>query len=47
MDPEWKAIFFTIAIVLFAIETFLRRSLLAGGLAAAVIPFWWDAIDAA
>ena len=47
MSAEWKAVFFTIAIVLFAVEAVLRRSLLAGGLAVFTVPFWWDAIDAA
>lgn len=47
MDPEWKAVFFVVAVVLFAIEAILRRSLLAAGLAWFTAPFAWDAIDAA
>ena len=47
MSPEIKALFFVVAVVLFAIEAVLRRSLVAGGLAAFAFPFAWDAFELA
>lgn len=51
MDPTWKAVFLTAALVVFAIAAWARKAPwfvnTAAGLALAAVPFVWDAWEAA
>lgn len=47
MDPTLKAFLFIVAVVLFAVDAVLRRSIQSAGLTAFSIPFAWDAIELA
>jgi len=50
MSPTWRMIFFGLALLLFLLAAFGatwgRVSLVAAGLAAFTVPFFWDALIA-
>lgn len=53
MDPTWKAIFWGLAIIVFAVDALAPAPATARwrwqsiGLALLTVPFFWDAVEAA
>jgi hypothetical protein len=46
MSPEFQAVFFLIAVVLFVVAAWLGKSLMAAGLAFFAFVFFWNALAA-